>query len=287
MKQELCGCFSASNVAFKVSANNGTDFVFVIDWPLVKRPFYAYPSPEDPMLTNTMDLLCAGAEISSGGQRRHTYESMLEGLALKGMDPDAFTDYLSVFKYGMPLHGGFGMGLERLTMMLLGLKNIRQASLFPSDTKRIAGVGIKKKIFFGGENLRNEIIRLLRDSSIEYKTQTSAEITLKSMILRGKNSKKNYQFNIPAHLKLDMKVVADLVGEKCEFEDLLVIEERFGLKPGGVPPFGSLLNLETYFDSALPETAIFSCGLPTEFLSMKTSDLISLVQPKIALFTKS
>ncbi|MBI3900896.1 MAG: aspartate--tRNA(Asn) ligase, partial [Chlamydiia bacterium] len=117
----------------------GTDLVFVVDWKLEKRPFYAYPQEENPSLTNTFDLLCAGTEITSGGQRRHTYESMLEGLRLKGMNPAHFTDYLSIFRYGMPVHGGFGMGLERLTMTLLRLKNIREASLFPSDTKRIAG----------------------------------------------------------------------------------------------------------------------------------------------------
>jgi nondiscriminating aspartyl-tRNA synthetase len=282
----------------------GTDLIFVIDWLTTKRPFYAYPMENTPELSNTFDLLCGGSEITSGGQRRHTYDSMVQGIKSKGMDPDNFADYLSIFKYGMPRHGGFGMGLERLTMTLLKLKNIREASLFPSDPKRIAGNRIKAKIFFGGENVRNEIIRLLKQSDVEFNhlvhepTPTSEDsarvrgdsITegVKAIILRGKNSKKNYQFNIPAHLKLDMKAVTDLVGEKCEFESPEIIKERFGLIIGGIPPFGHLLNLDTYFDEKLSEqgNSAFNCGLVNESIKMKSKDLIAVVQPKLARFTK-
>ncbi len=283
----------------------GTDLVFVIDWKTSKRPFYAYPQENDPTLTNTFDLLCAGTEITSGGQRRHTYDSMIEGLKSKDMNPGDFEDYLSIFKYGMPPHGGFGMGLERLTMTLLKLKNIRETSLFPSDPKRIAGKRLKAHIFFGGENIRNEIIRLLKDKSMDYKhvvhehtptcedsartRGTRREEGVKSIILRGKTSKKNYHCNLPSHLKLDMKAIAELVGEKCEFEDPTIIEERFGLIVGGVPPFGPLLNLETFFDVLIQkeEIAAFNCGMPTESIIMKTQDLIELVNPKWGSFTKS
>lgn len=281
----------------------GTDLVFVIDWNIDKRPFYAYPK-EDGKLTNTFDLLCAGVEITSGGQRRHTYESMLEGIRMKGMDPANFEDYLSIFKYGMPPHGGFGMGLERLTMTLLKLKNIREASLFPSDTKRIAGNRIKAHIFFGGENIRNEIIRLCHQRKLDIHhvvheatptAQDSARVRgtkmeegVKSLILRGKNSKKNYQFNIPSNFKLDVKAASDLVGEKCEFEDPAVIQERFGLKIGGVPPFGHLLNIDNFFDEKIKEEqrAAFNCGLPTESIVMSMKDLISLIDPKWGQFSK-
>lgn len=283
---------------------HGTDLLFITDWKTEKRPFYAYPKESNPTLTNTFDLLCAGTEITSGGQRRHTYESMLEGLRLKGMDPAGFTDYLSIFKYGMPPHGGFGMGLERLTMTLLNLKNIREASLFPSDPKRIAGNRIKAKIFFGGENIRNEIIHQLRARKIDFDHQVheptptsedSARVRnikmeegIKALILRGKNTKKNYQFNIPAHLKVDMKAVADWVGEKCEFEEPAIIQERFGLQIGGIPPFGNLLNLDTYYDESilLNEKAAFNCGLLTESIIMKSKDLISVVDPKLGRFSK-
>ncbi len=282
----------------------GTDLVFVTDWLVSKRPFYSEPKEDNKELTNTFDLLCAGTEITSGGQRRNTYESMVQGLKDKGMDPANFQDYLSIFKFGMPPHGGFGMGLERLTMTLLKLKNIREASLFPSDPKRIAGNRIKAKIFFGSENIRNEIIRLIKHSDFAFQhlvhkpTPTSEESAqvrgsrldegVKALILRGKSSKKNYQFNIPSHLKLDMKAVADAVGEKCEFEDPEVIRERFGLSIGSVPPFGTLINLDTFFDMRVStcEQAAFNCGLLTESIIMKSADLLALVQPTLGVFAK-
>ncbi len=284
---------------------HGVDCMFVTDWKKEKRPFYSFVNEEDPILTNTFDLLCGGVEITSGGQRRHTYESMVEGIKEKGMDPESFADYLTIFKHGMPPHGGFGMGLERLTMTLLGLSNIREASLFPSDPKRIAGNRIKAKIIFGGENIRNEIVRLLNQSDIDYElmqhneTPVSSEETaamrgiavedgVKAIILRGKKTKKNYQVNIPAHLKLDMKAVAEAVGEKCEFEDPAVIEERFGLLLGAVPPFGRLFNLDTYFDEAILErsTSAFNCGLRTESIIMKPHDLVKIVDPILGKFSK-
>jgi len=282
----------------------GTDLVFVIDWKTSKRPFYAFPKEDNPDLTNTFDLLCAGTEITSGGQRRHTYDSMIEGIHSKEMDPSNFSDYLSIFKYGMPPHGGFGMGMERLTMTFLKLKNIREASLFPSDTKRIAGNRIKARIFFGGENIRNEIIHQLNMRKLDFQhlvheptptSQDSARVRgtlleegIKSLILRGKNTKKNFQFNIPSHMKLDMKAASDAVGEKCEFEEPSIIQERFGLIVGGVPPFGHLLNLENYFDEQISQQAraAFNCGLPTESIVLNSKDLISVAEPKFGKFAK-
>lgn len=282
----------------------GCDFVFITDWKTVKRPFYAYPNDHHKELSNTFDLLCNGTEITSGGQRRHTYDSMVEGILSKEMDPSEFGDYLSIFKYGMPPHGGFGVGLERLTMTLLSLKNIREASLFPSDTKRIASNRIKAKVIFGQENLRSQIIHVLKKNGMDFEhlvheptptsqdsshvRNTTLEQGVKALILKGKTSKKNYQFNIPCHLKMDMKAVAELVGEKCEFEDPEVILERYGLIVGGIPPFGNLLGLETYYDSfiASNDKVAFNCGLSTESIIMHASDLIKLVDPKIATFTK-
>ncbi len=281
-----------------------TDLVFVTDWKTIKRPFYAYPTDDQPELTNTFDLLCAGTEITSGGQRRHTFQSMLEGLYLKQMDPANFGDYLSIFKYGMPPHGGFGMGLERLTMTLLKLKNIREASLFPSDTKRIAGNRLKAHIFFGGENIGNDMIRRLNQQKISFEhmqhaptpsalhssstRDTRIEQGVKALIVRGKSSKKNYQFNIPAHLKLDMKAVQEAVGEKCEFESPAAIEERYGLIVGGVPPFGNLINVDNYLDQLVLQEEIiaFNCGLSTESIIMSSKDLLALSEAKLGKFSK-
>jgi nondiscriminating aspartyl-tRNA synthetase len=85
-----------------------------------------------------------------------------------------------------------------------------------------------------------------------------------------------------------MKAVTDLVGEKCEFESPEIIKERFGLIIGGIPPFGHLLNLDTYFDEKLSEqgNSAFNCGLVNESRKMKSKDLIAVVQPKLARFTK-
>jgi nondiscriminating aspartyl-tRNA synthetase len=283
----------------------GTDLIFVTDWKTSKRPFYSFVNEKNPELTNTFDLLCGGTEITSGGQRRHTYESMVEGIKMKGMNPDNFGDYLSIFKHGMPPHGGFGLGLERLTMTILKLKNIREASLFPSDPKRIAGNRLKANIFFGEENVRNEILRQLNHKGFEYKhikhdptptSEESAKVRLtkleegvKALILKGKTSKKNIQVNIPANMKLDMKAVADAAGEKFEFESPEVIKERYGIGVGGVPPFGNLLGLETYFDEKISKESksAFNCGLQTESIVMGAKDLITMVDPKLGNFAKA
>lgn len=272
----------------------GTDLIFITDWKTEKRPFYAYPNDENPTITNTFDLLCGGTEISSGGQRRHTYASMVEGIQAKGMSPENFGEYLSIFNYGMPPHGGFGCGLERLTMTLLRLKNIREACLFPSDPKRIAGNRIKARIFYGAENVRNEIVRLLRASDTEHQLvpesapgETTPFLKLKSLIMRGRNSKKNYLMCIPSHRKLDTKAVQELVGERCEFEKPDVVQERFGLGIGAIPPFGTLLNLDTFFDAEVQkaESVAFSSGLQGESVVMKSAELLDRIQPKIGSFT--
>lgn len=283
----------------------GTDLVFVIDWKTSKRPFYSAPKEEDPFLTNTFDLLCAGTEITSGGQRRHTYDSMVAGIRSKNMDPANFGDYLSIFQFGMPPHGGFGMGLERLLMTFLGLPNVRMASLFPSDPRRIAGNRIKKKIFYGPETIRNEIVRLFRDGDAPYdhfihppfaSPQEAAgcrkldeSSCLKSIIVRGKSSKKNALFVLPVTERLDMKAVATLLGEKCEVEAPEVIQERFGVLPQGVPPFGALFNLDTFFDSSIAkmDRVGFCCGLPTESISLSASDLLRLCPHKLETLTSS
>lgn len=114
-----------------------SDFVFVTHYPVSKRPFYAYEDEVDRGYTKSFDLLFRGIEITTGGQRRHNYENLVEGAKNKGLDPDNFSFYLQAFKYGMPPHGGWGMGLERLTAKFLNLPNVKLATLFPRDINRI------------------------------------------------------------------------------------------------------------------------------------------------------
>ena len=114
-----------------------SDFVFVTHYPSKKRPFYAMDDPKDTSVTLSFDLLYKGLEITTGGQRIHDYQMILEKMEKRGMDPEDIKDYLMIFKYGMPPHGGLGIGLERLTMRLLDEQNVRETSLFPRDVTRL------------------------------------------------------------------------------------------------------------------------------------------------------
>ena len=114
-----------------------SDFIFITHYPVAKRPMYTFEDPDDPGYTRSFDLLFRGVEITTGGQRRHDYDNLIEGIKNKGLDPEKFSYYLQAFKYGMPPHGGWGMGLERLTQKMLGLANVKEATLFPRDINRI------------------------------------------------------------------------------------------------------------------------------------------------------
>ncbi len=117
----------------------GSDFLFVTGYPMVKRPFYTHPNPADPRYSNSFDLLFRGTELVTGGQRLHLYEDYLAAAERQGYrDLAPFATYLEAFRFGMPPHGGFAIGLERFIMQLLGLDNIRLATLFPRDLNRLA-----------------------------------------------------------------------------------------------------------------------------------------------------
>jgi len=116
--------------------NYGSDLIFLIQYPKRIRPFYTFKNKENPDLTDSFDLILNGLEITTGGQRIHDYSELISNMKEFGINPKNCEGYLMAFKYGMPLHGGMGIGLERFTMQLLGLKNIREASLFPRDRTR-------------------------------------------------------------------------------------------------------------------------------------------------------
>ena len=113
------------------------DFVFVTHYPSKKRPFYAMDDPDDKTFTQSFDLLFKGLEVTTGGQRIHEYQMLLDKIEAKGMTTEGMDQYLDIFKHGMPPHGGLGIGLERLTMKLIGEDNVRETCLFPRDLSRL------------------------------------------------------------------------------------------------------------------------------------------------------
>ena len=113
-------------------------FLFVVGYPMSKRPFYTHPNPEASEYSNSFDLLFRGTELITGGQRLHRYSEYLNALKEAGLSPEPFAHYLEAFRYGMPPHGGFAIGLERLLMQLLNAPNIRLTTLFPRDLNRLA-----------------------------------------------------------------------------------------------------------------------------------------------------
>lgn len=117
----------------------GSEAFFIVDYPWSIRPFYTMKyedSSEDPA-TKSMDLIYRGIEIATGGQREHRYKVLYNQIKEKGLKPENFGFYLEAFKYGMPPHGGWGLGLDRLTMKVIGLSNVREAVLYPRDPETL------------------------------------------------------------------------------------------------------------------------------------------------------
>lgn len=117
--------------------NHKSDFVTITHFPTKSKPFYTHPDPKNPEYSLSYDILFRGVEIMSGSQRVNDYQELVSAIKDRSMNPKKFEMYLQAFKYGMPPEGGLSFGLERLTMKLLNLKNIREASLFPRDMERV------------------------------------------------------------------------------------------------------------------------------------------------------
>lgn len=117
---------------------HGSDFVFVVGYPMAKRPFYTHPEPDRQEYSNSFDLLFRGVELVTGGQRLHRYGDYLTALKSRGEQPKHYTSYLQAFRHGMPPHGGFAIGLERFVARLVDAPNIRETTLFPRDVHRLA-----------------------------------------------------------------------------------------------------------------------------------------------------
>jgi aspartyl-tRNA synthetase len=110
---------------------------FIVDWPSEIRPYYAMPYENDPTICKAFDLMHPRMELSSGAQRVHQHALLVEQIKKKGLNPESFEFYLRPFRYGMPPHAGWGLGMDRLIMTMLGLSNVREAVLFPRDMHRL------------------------------------------------------------------------------------------------------------------------------------------------------
>ena len=120
-----------------IKKKTGSEFIFITHYPTKKRPFYALEDPKDKEVTLSFDLLFRGLEVTTGGQRIHNYHMQVAKMKERGMTVELFESYLMMHKYGMPPHGGLGLGLERFTSKLLSQENIRLSTLFPRDINRV------------------------------------------------------------------------------------------------------------------------------------------------------
>jgi len=120
-----------------VKAKYDTDYFIIDKFPMDLRPFYTMPDPGNPELSNSYDFFMRGEEILSGAQRIHDPALLTEKMRSKGVDPNSMKGYVDAFRMGCAPHGGGGIGLERVLMLFLKLNNIRRASLFPRDPKRL------------------------------------------------------------------------------------------------------------------------------------------------------
>ncbi len=116
---------------------SGSDWLVVTGYPMRKRPFYTHPDPARPEWSNSFDLLFRGLEIMTGGQRLHRYVDYMQALAERDIDPGPFAGYLEAFRCGMPPHGGFALGVERMVALIVNAANVREVTLFPRDLQRL------------------------------------------------------------------------------------------------------------------------------------------------------
>lgn len=293
---------------------HNSDFVTITHYPTKKRAFYTMPDPKDPEYSLSYDFIFRGLEILSGSQRINKHEELVSAIKDRGMNPANFKMYLQAFEYGMPPEGGFSFGLERLTMLLLGLSNVREASLFPRDMERVdfrfnsVEKEEKKEIveaqMSAGDIVFNKIQNKIKDASVTDKevfehapvfTSEEAAKVRNSKIEQGAKALVMMADDKPIMVVVSGANTADLSAFKklYKIKDLRMatrdeVKALTKLEVGSIPPFGSLFSMTTYVDSNLSknEEISFNAGLHTKSIKMKYTDWEKVEKPTIGEFSK-
>ncbi|MBU1117985.1 aspartate--tRNA(Asn) ligase [Patescibacteria group bacterium] len=277
-----------------------SELVFITHFYTKKRAWYSFADPKNPQETLTLDLIGRGVEWISGGQRISNYDELQKKLISVGQDPADFElPYGQSFKYGMPAEGGFAIGLERITQNILGLDNIRQASLFPRDMERIdqrlSVVG--KALDTQKVDLTTRLVSFLKEKQVDFKEikHIATASSLESAQARGTTLEQGAKAllmmadsnPVLVVLSAAKKLDNSAFKKQFSFKDLKMatadeVLKISGAEIGGVPPFGNLFNVPVYVDeSFLDEKEIaFNAGSKEKSIIMKSSDFQKLVNPQ-------
>ncbi|KKQ02074.1 MAG: Aspartyl-tRNA synthetase [Candidatus Roizmanbacteria bacterium GW2011_GWA2_36_23] len=288
---------------------HNSDLVFVTHYPTKKRPMYTHPDPDMPDETLSFDLIGMGQEWITGGQRINDYKQLISNMEKWKCDPKDFeTPYLQAFKYGMPPEGGFCLGLERITMNILGLANIRQATLFPRDIERIdvrlstLQKGSKVNQTTNQQSVFDKIEKLLNNNNIAYEvskhkpvfTSEEAAKARGTELKEGAKALVMFADKKPVMIVLTADKKADTKKLKSEykFKDLRMAtpeEVRIvtGVGIGAVPPFGNLFGIPLYVDSLLKENkkVSFNAGEHTKSITLSSQDYLRVAEATIGKFS--
>ena len=286
-----------------------SDFVTITHYPTKKRAFYTMPDPANPEYSLSYDFLFRGLEILSGSQRINKHDELLAAIKDRGMNPANFKMYLQAFEYGMPPEGGFSFGLERLTMLLLGLSNVREASLFPRDMERVdfrfsdKEVTLKSNATVGDQVYAQIKVKLEEAMISHFEEYDHAPVFTSEEAAKVRNTKIEQGAKalvMMADGKPTMVVVSganmvDLLAFKKVFQvkDLRMatkdeVKDLTHLEVGSIPPFGSLFNIPTYVDTKLGENKeiSFNAGLHTKSIKIDYTDWLKVENPTVGDYSK-
>jgi nondiscriminating aspartyl-tRNA synthetase len=277
-----------------------SDLVFISHYPTKTRPFYTYPDEENPEFNQGFDLIARGVEWMTGGRRIHDYKTLLAHAKEWGIDPGKIELYLQGFRYGMPSLGGFAFGAERITQKILGLANIREATMFPRDMERV-DMRLGSVIAHSDSDVFTKIKDLLEKQKIKYQLYEHEPVYTSEQAAKIRGTKlgqgakalvmyadgKPIMLVLPANLKVDTKQFKS----QFKFKDLRMatpeeIKKITGCEIGAVPPLGNLFSLPLFVDTSLSgnDEIAFSAGLNTKSLKITYSDFTSLTKPTIGEF---